>query len=203
MKTTERILLYTLLIAVVPLYIFHFQGHSEESMDTANDSLVEAAIEAKNGKIYFVNTDSIWANYSYVKDAMAEMTRKKSQYEGRLEKQYREFEAEVGQFQQKGSSMSEIELQLKQRELVRKETELGKLREELELRMMQEEKEWNDKLRAKIVSSIEKYTADRSYDYVLGYSIQSNIILANDSLDLTADVLKGLNDEYNKDKSVK
>lgn len=172
-------------------------------MDTANDSLVEAAMEAKNGKIYFVNTDSIWANYSYVKDAMAEMTRKKSQYEGRLEKQYREFEAEVGQFQQKGSSMSEIELQLKQRELVRKETELGKLREELELRMMQEEKEWNDKLRAKIVSSIEKYTADRSYDYVLGYSIQSNIILANDSLDLTADVLKGLNDEYNKDKSVK
>ena len=79
--------------------------------------------------------------------------------------------------------MSEVELQIKQRDLMRKEGELSKLKEEMEIKIMTEEKEWNDKLRAKIVGYIDEYTKDRNYDYILGFSVTSIIILANDSLD--------------------
>ena len=68
---------------------------------------------------------------------------------------------------------------------------------------MQEEKQWNDELREKIIAYIDSHTVNRQYDYILGYSIQSNIILANDSLDLTKDVIRGLNEQYDKTKKTK
>ena len=159
--------------------------------------------DVKHGLIYFVNTDSIWSKYNYVKDAMDDMQARKKNYEGRLESKYREYEKDYTDFQQNGASMTQIEQQLKQRDLMRKESELGKLREELETKIMQEEKQWNDELREKIIAYIDSHTVNRQYDYILGYSIQSNIILANDSLDLTKDVIRGLNEQYDKTKKTK
>ena len=203
MKNIERSLLYLLLAAVGILYIVTFTGNSNEEVVSDTDSAQVADQQVKHGLIYYVNTDSIWSNYKYVADAMKDMESRKSQYEGRLESRFKEFEKEVGQFQQNGATMTQVEQQLKQRELMRKESELGQLREQLEMKIMQEEQQWNDKLRQKIVSYIDSFTSDRNYDYILGYSRQSNIILANDSLDLTGAILRGLNEEYNLENTAK
>jgi outer membrane protein len=194
---------YILLAAVLGLYIIQFSNTDQtvDNIELSDSSAVETNTP-KQGLIYYVNTDTIWDQYDYVQDALAELGSRKKQYESRLEKQYRSFEAEVTEFQQRGSTMSEVELQIKQRDLMRKEGELNKLKEELEIKILTEEKEWNDKLRAKIVGYIDSYTQDRNYDYILGYSITSNIILANDSLNLTSAVLSGLNEDYRAQKEV-
>ena len=195
--------MYILLAGVLGLYIIQFTntGGTVENPGLIDSTAVETN-SSKQGLIYYVNTDTIWDQYDYVQDALSELGSRKKQYESRLEKQYRTFEAEVNEFQQRGSLMSEVELQIKQRDLMRKEGELTKLKEELEIKILTEEKEWNDKLRAKIVGYIDSYTQDRKYDYILGYSITSNIILANDSLNLTSDILNGLNEDYRAQKEV-
>ena len=183
--------------AVVGLYILHFNNSNVASdSPEMNDSAAVEIPSFNPGKIYYVNTDTIWDKYAYVQDALTKLGNRKSQYENRLEKQYRAFESEVKVFQQTGGGMSEVEQQIKQRDLMRKESELTALKDELEQKILREEKEWNDKLRAKIVGYIDTYTKDRNYDYILGFSITSNIILANDSLNLTKPILDGLNKEY-------
>ena len=183
------------------LYFLHFNS---TSTSTSSDPVSEIEIDTlkapskgeKTGRIYYVNTDSVWGKYDFVVEVTARLERMKAQYEAQMEKQLRDFEREVQEFRQKGPMMSEVEVQIKQQALVRKETELGKLSEQLEMKFMQEEKVWNDKLRSRIIDFINEHTKDMSYDYVLGYSISSNIILANDSLDLTDAVIQGLNAAY-------
>ena len=157
----------------------------------------------KKGQIYYVNTDSVWQQYQYVQEITEQLESKKLQYENQLDKQLRQFEAEVNDFRSKGPMMTEVEVQIKQRDLVRKESELAKMGEELERKFLSEEKEWNDKLRKRIIDFIDQVTKERSYDYILGYSLTSNIILANDSLDLTDEVISGLNVSYQQEKAEK
>jgi outer membrane protein len=201
-KSTNNILTYILLVAVAGLYVLHFSGASNDANSEdvqSTDSVVVSEPELKSGPIYYVNTDTVWAEYDYVKEILSMMEKKQSSYESQLENRLRGFEQEVAEFQQKGPLMSEMEVRIKQQDLIQKEQELGQLRQELELKMMQEEEEWNKKLRNKIVTYIDDYTSDRSYDYILGYAQTSNIILANDSLDLTEDIVNGLNAQYEEE----
>ena len=195
--------MYVLLAGMVGLYILHFtgSGNGEIQEDVVLDTLSTQPKGEKVGRIYYVNTDTIWDNYKYVIEALEKMEAKKRQYENQIQSRLQTFEREVTEFRANASMMSEVEAQIKQRDLMRKEQELAKMSEELEIRFINEEKEWNDKLRGKIIGHIEDATSDRSYDYILGYSMQSNIIVANDSLDLTQEILNGLNADYEKSKT--
>ena len=41
-----------------------------------------------------------------------------------------------------------------------------------------------------------KFNKDRNYNYVLGFQKGGGILFANDSLDITKDVVEGLNKEF-------
>lgn len=200
MKTTEKYLLYALILAVVALYIMHFTGSSETQVEPASDTLQTSVAGHKQGRIYYVNTDSVWANYKFVQDVNDDLIAKKQSYEGQLQRKLGGFEKDVMEFRQNGATMSQMEAQIKQNDLMKREQELTQLKENLEMKFITEEQEWNAKLRENIVNHIDSLTADKNYDYILGYSITSNIILANDSLELTREVLDGLNAEYLKTK---
>lgn len=194
-----------MLIAVAGLYVLHFTNSSVDESDSeiVADTLKTQERGEKIGRIYYVNTDTVWENYGYVQEVTARLEGRKNQYERQLQTEVSNFEREVNEFREKGAMMSEVELQIKQRSLVQKESELAKMGEELEMKFITEEKEWNDKLRKKIIDFIDQTTSDRNYDYILGYSSQSNIILTNDSLDLTHEVIQGLNAEYESEKAEK
>jgi outer membrane protein len=45
------------------------------------------------------------------------------------------------------------------------------------------------------------YTKDKNIQFILGNSFDGKILYANQTLDITQDVLKGLNEQYKPDKS--
>lgn len=199
MKSTEKYLIYILLVAVLGLYILHFTSHHahEENVEiAAQDSVLAEGNKEKTGKIYYVNTDSLWGKYEYVQEITERLESRKKQYEKQIERELRNFEDQVNEIRQKAATMSQVELEIKQREFVRKESELSQMSEDLEMKFITEEKEWNDKLRKKILKHVRESMDERPYDFVLGYASQSAILLANDSLDLTQEMLQGLNEEY-------
>lgn len=198
MKNLEKYLVYVLLGAVFILFFLQFRNRSGNQ--SASNELISANTEktgaSKAGRIYYVNTDTVWDKYEYVQEITNLLNVKKKQYEERMERELRTFERDVNEFREKGMSMTEMEVQIKQKDLMRREGELSQLKEELETKFLEEEKEWNDKLRADIISFIEEKNQNRSYDYILGYSVSSNIILANDSLNITDEIVEGINAKY-------
>lgn len=184
------------------MYFLHFSTDDQQEVhEMLSDTLARAVEEQAETLIYYVNTDTIWERYEYVQDVLERLEGKRKQYESQMDSRLREFEREVMEFQQSGRGMSEVEMQIKQRDLMEKESKLGELKNDLETRFIDEEKEWNDKIRKKIIDFIENETSDLKYHYILSYSLTSDIVLANDSLNLTDRIVRGLNEEYRDKKA--
>jgi outer membrane protein len=60
------------------------------------------------------------------------------------------------------------------------------------------DKELNMNLRLldTVTNFLKRYNRHYGYDYILGYKTAGEILLANDSLEITRDVLNTLNEEY-------
>lgn len=192
MTKIERLVLYGIVVALGLLYIIHYAADSASDTTQADSAITLSG----NGRIYYVNTDSVWDKYLYVREVLEMLNKKKAAYENQMKGELQKFERDVVEFREKGTTMTGMEAQIKQRDLARRESELSMLKEDLEGRFFNEEREWNDKIRAKIIGFIDSLTADKPYDYILGYAENSNIILANDSLDLTGMIIEKLNTEY-------
>jgi outer membrane protein len=57
----------------------------------------------------------------------------------------------------------------------------------------------NETLIDTVTNFLKRYNKVYKFDYILGYKMAGEILLANDTLDITSDVVKALNQEY-KDK---
>ena len=61
--------------------------------------------------------------------------------------------------------------------------------------LLKEKDAFNQKLHDDLNDFLEEYNKDKGYDYILSYSeIGSQILLANKDLDITQDVIEGMNE---------
>lgn len=153
--------------------------------------------------IVYVNIDSVAINYKMYKDLIKEFTVKaekaQKELEGRattFQKELQSFENEVknGLITRTGAMEKEQQLQVKQQEIMQyREQVLGKLSEE--------ETVMTNKIRYNIQQFIEKFNDEAKYDMIISTSSASGTVLtANPNLDITLDILNGLNAEYVPEK---
>ena len=169
-------------------------------------------------RVAHVNTDSLWANYELVGVRLAELEALGSQYERRiasknsqleaqLNELMNEFQAKNADLEAKGDQMSETILNMKIRELqelganaqsfkAAADQEMMDLQNRLGQELANEELKHNKEIFNKIKKYLEAYNADKKFTYILAYANSGAILLGDPTLDITNDVVKGLNDEY-------
>jgi outer membrane protein len=199
MKNISLILNLILATAVAVLFYLHFQL---KKSCLANSNPNEIQIEAPEGHIvptiYYINTDSLWKNYEYVKNEIEQLEKEKSKAESQIEAKARQLENDVMDYQQKVQSgmISMDDARKKEAELMDRQQKLYELREQLAADLLTKEQNKNDMLQKVITDYIKRYNANKNFSYVLGYSQGGGILFANDSLDITKEILEGLNAEY-------
>lgn len=149
--------------------------------------------------IRFINSDSLYKKYDMVKDRFDQLELQQQQYSSSLELKIQRFQQEVQDFQQNASSMSQFEGQMKQKELLQKEQELSELQQELSSKLLDMEQNMQRELRAKVIEKLEEFKLE-GVDLILDYSATSSLLVANDSLDISEQVIKYLNTEYKEDQ---
>ncbi|MND82181.1 periplasmic chaperone [compost metagenome] len=93
--------------------------------------------------------------------------------------------------------MSQEQQQQLSLNLQKKQQDLGQLQQSLAGQAAKDEQEETEKLYAKITEYLKKYANEHGYKMVISYSKGNSAILyADESLDVTNDVVKGLNEEY-------
>ncbi|WP_238395814.1 OmpH family outer membrane protein [Pontibacter pudoricolor] len=165
---------------------------------TTSDSTVTAAI----GDVVYVNADTLLANYDLFKDVRTRLQGKAQKAESDLKGKASAFEKEVGQYQQRAAGMSQEQRAVTEQRLARKQQELANLNQSESNRLMSEESEEQKKIYDKVETFLKDYSKEKGYKMVLSYSRGNSAILYSDeSLDITQDVLKGLNEAYAKEKT--
>jgi outer membrane protein len=189
-----------LALAVAVLFYLHFNKKPlmVELKDTpaSADSLVQNEL-----KIAYVDLDSIQENYNYYKEKMNDFDRKKEGADRDLNNAFQKIENERIAFVQKGNAITQVEAENFQREYTRKMQNLENQKKSLENNIQQEGVKTMEELKKKINEFLTEYNKSRGYSYIFSYSSTINILFYKDTaLNITNEVVSGLNDAYNKTK---
>jgi len=211
-----------LLVGLILLYVFHFTGiGAKGGKGLANADAKAPVVVGEGGlKIAYVNTDSLNANYKYIKDLEKELNAFKQGKENSLKQQMDKLQADGNALQddyqnylQNGSSMSLTQQQNKEAELKKRDAEIKKRAKQL----AQLEQDYTSQILEKQTSENKKMI-DAVYAFIREYNAQNqqfNLILAktgtelpfilygDEAMDITDEIIKGLNEEYEKVNSNK
>jgi outer membrane protein len=145
--------------------------------------------------IVFVNTDTLLANYTVFKKQKATLEARTSRLEQDIASRVQRLETELGAAQQKmqAGQLTQPQAEALQQEFAAKQASLGQYREEQAGKLMEEEKRLSTKLNETITGFMKKYATPRGYRFVFGYTQGGGILYAQDSLDITQDVIRGMN----------
>lgn len=212
-KNFSVILNVILTIAVAVLYYLHFssKGTSTETAN-ANDStanakpIVLAPKDIKGSKMVFVNLDELNEKYEYIKDVNAAAKSELAVLESQYQKKGQKLQEDYMAFQQKaqGGLLSENQIATENEGFAKRKEELDML-EQKNQDMMDKMQQRSDEMNVSIKEYLKEYNKNTNYNYVMAFSNGplSPILIANDSLDITAEILEGLNAQYRASKGKK
>ncbi len=199
-----------LVIAVAVLYYLHFSNCNKGcSANESNDStaasapMVMAPKEIKATKIVYVNSDILNEKYEYVKELASTAQAKQQRLEMAYQSKGQKLQQDYAEFQQKASQglLSENQMNASQDDLRKRKEELDQMEAQLQ-RLVEEIQADNNRVRKTVVDYVKEYNKQSQYNYVLTYSDGPGgvILLANDSMDITNEILDGLNAQYRAQK---
>lgn len=205
----QRILLTVnalLVIAVAILFYLQFSNSAgnnannlskDESIVLEDTALARIAMESNRPlKIVFIKADSIYVKYEYYNNLKKGIEAKAKRSEAELEGEMKRLEKDYQDAQRRAQSMSKEQVaELEQRFMVRQQ-QLAQLRDRLSEELAVEEEKLNKQLRDKVQNYFKRISKENKFDYIVSYFPGSNVVWANDSLDITNKVINDLNMEY-------
>jgi outer membrane protein len=199
MKNFSSIFQAILGLAVLVLFYLHFSqaSNSNAVQILSTDSTGKIVLPAGPGTVY-VNGDSLLNNYDYFKKAKKDFEARTKRTENEIVQRRQSLEKELAQYQQTGGGMTTEQRMRAEESLMRKEQDLRAFSENAAEKLQDEQNKFNEALFDKVAEYLKEYSASKNYKIVLNYTKGTGILYANDSLDITSEVLKGLNQEYKK-----
>lgn len=201
-----------LLVAVGFLYYMQFssKGSSNataENTSAAEDTVSIADIELKpvsqSAKIVFINYDSLAENYEFFKKIEKDMEAKIRATEQELVKKEQKLQEDYEFYMKNQQMMTAAHRESKEKELMEANNQLVELKEKRSYQLAQQERELNEKLMDNLYAYFKKLSKENNFDYILTYKRGiPGVVFGSDSLDITKQLVDGLNKEY-KEKNKK
>ena len=155
----------------------------------------------KTEPIVFVNSDSLLNNYEFFKDIKAKFEAKSKKAQSDLTSKGTAFQKEVAEYQKNAQNMSADQRAATEERLARKQQELAAFNQNASAALQSEEAQEYEKLYNKVSDYLKTYAKNKGYKMVLTYSRGNPTVLYADStLDVTKEVVAGLNEAYKKEK---
>lgn len=161
---------------------------------------------AAEGSVVYVQMDSLVNNYDMFNDLRTEFEAKWQGVQNDLQNRGKSLQNEVNDFQNKINKglMTRAEAEERNQVLANKRDHLQSLGAQKQYEMQDEEAVLLNKVLESIRTYLSKYNESKKYALILTTSAASNtVIVADPSLDITQDVLEGLNNQYVKSKGKK
>jgi len=200
MNKSSYIVNVVLSVAVIILFVLQLTGKKSDPV-VSDKSAASAEVAATNGdspRIAWVNIDSLLNNLEMYNDLHKQLEAKGRRMESEMAGKTKAFEQQFLDLQdkvQKGSVSMSMAKVLEQ-DLAVKERELLQLRNEFQMRFAEEEQQALAKIQASITDFLEVYNADKGFQFILSNAYSGPVLYAHPALDITAEVLAGLNAKY-------
>ena len=193
MKNVSVILSSIALVGVLVLFAMQMSGKKNASAGASHSS--SETHVAGSGRIAYVDIDSLEANYTYLKNKKEEFTIRQNSMKAELQNSAEQMQRDYANVQKKAQAGT-----LTQAEYQSAEKRLGQMQQSLQTReaalteqLLKAQDEFNKELQSRLDKFLEEYNKDKHYDYILSYTRSGSILYADKSLDITKDVIDGMN----------
>ncbi len=202
MKNGLVVLNLILLVAVGILFYLHF---SSEKNSTATEKKSEqkdsmgSATSPNSCRIAYFEMDSVAANFEMAKEMQNELEKKEDTINMEMTRLQNSYQQKYINLQQHKSSMNNAQLEAATNEL----GQLDQTIRNTKTRLDQEYQNYYVQTKQEIFTMIRKFCAEYNKDkkYAIIISNEPGLIFYKDStLEITSDLLKGLNEMYGKKK---
>jgi outer membrane protein len=195
MKNLSLILNIVLLVAVIILYVLHFSERKKiESSSSPSDT------SAVDLKIAYINSDSVLKHYEYLKVNSEQLEGKSKKMDQDLRNRTEGLRNEINAYQRNVSSMTLGQARATEEDLGKKQQNLQLYQQSLQQQLMQEQAKLNKELYDRITVFLKKYGQERGLQVVLKFDPTSDVLYGGPGLDITPEVIKRLNEEYQVEK---
>ncbi|MBX2947624.1 MAG: OmpH family outer membrane protein [Cyclobacteriaceae bacterium] len=194
MKNLSLVLNVVLLVAVGVLYYLHFSPKSTSSSSS------EAAFDIGELKVAYINSDSVLEKYDYLK-ASAEILEAKTK---KVEQDYinraQSLQNEITAYQRNMNNMTVGQVRAVEEDLGKKQQNLQLYEQSIRQELMNDQSKLNKELYDRITAFLKNYGKERGLHLVLKFDTTSDVLFGVEALDITQDVIEGLNAAYATEK---
>ncbi len=177
------------------------QNNTSKTASTTKQKDSGATTVDASQKIVFVNSDSLLSKYDYYKDLKTQFDGKTKSAQADMQSKTQAFQREVADYQKNAPTLAADVRKSTEERLARKQQELQTYQQNAGGSLQNEQAVENEKLYNKIADYLKGYAKEKGYKMVMTYAKGNSAILyADESLDVTSEVIQGLNDDYTKTK---
>lgn len=203
MKRLNIIFNIVIVIALATLYVLHFtSGRKNNTKFEAEETGHEIS---GSSAIAFINIDSLLNHMKMYSDIQEVLNKKQQNLEANFASKYRTFEQSVNKFQNEVNKglLTRSEMQTKDQQLADEKLKLENLHNEYLQQMQEEGLVSHRKVIDYIMEYLKEYNQDKNLQYIFSYSFGSNLLYADENLDITKEIIIGLNNKYNAELNPK
>jgi outer membrane protein len=194
MKNLSLILNIVLFALVGHLYYLNLKKPK------AADAVISSPSNSDGVKIAYVNGDTLDSQYIWLKKQKEDIQKRMETAENNLAAKEQSLMKDTQALQEKfqAGNMTQADAQKQQEALMKRGQRLEEEKMNLSKTLSEEQKKAFNDLYANVETQLKTLSSQIGYDYILSYSRGGQILLANDSLDITKQVLDLLNAQEQK-----
>ena len=208
MKTTKIV---TLLAALAFIQMFFIQcapKNSETATAPQTETTAAATVATTasapvcNIKIAYVDYDSLLLKFDLAQEMQKELIRKEMSINNLIEKERKTLQEEAAAFETKVQNnvfATQERAQAEYEKIMKKDQELLQRSQAMIAEFEKESFTKSNEVTQNIMEYIKEYNSDAKYDFILT-KMGGNMLYANEALDITNDVVKGLNAKHSVKK---
>ncbi len=204
MKNTPLILSVISLCAVLVFGILSLTNGGKKA-EAANEGEAAEAVVAQEGAIVYFDIDKVVMEYDMANDLGAVVETKIKGIEEEINRKRTKLEKEITSYQEKIQKglMTRSVAEVQGQKLQQQEIEFNNYAMQKQQEIQEEQAVMMNQIADAIKTFITKYNEEKQYAMILTNSQNTPVIVADQALNITEDVLNGLNEEYIKTKNEK
>ena len=202
MKKGQLIINIILAAAIAGLFVLHFMSNGQST--GSETGITDKAAISGDGTIAYIQMDSLINNYDFFHDLRLKFQDKQKTSEAELASKSKKFETEYNDFQYKASKglITRSTAQQMQQDLAVEEQNILRLRDQLTMELAEEEQVMQRQIFEQITQFLKEYNQDKKYEYIFSYTFGGNILYTDEALDITQEVITGINQHYKNKKGL-
>ncbi len=189
MKNISLILNAVLFVAVAVLYYLHF---APKGSPVAEESTSSAA----DLKIAYINSDSVLKYYEFFNVNKEKLETKGKKLDQDFRNRAQSLQNDINAYQRNVGTMTIGQAKAVEEDLGKKQQNLQLYQRSLEQEIMTDQAKMNEELYAKITAYLKQYGEEKGLQVVFKYDPSSDLLFGGKTIDITQDVIKGLNEAF-------